>query len=159
MDVNIGTTIIFIRRYKTFLTAVCVCILSCIVLFQLSTSNQAYFSILSNNSRYSLFSNTHPKITVEDTHLSTSVSNFLRWIDGLHDQINTLTAQLECVSSDFAALEERRSGLQDSLDTLFEVFEKEKKVNLSLFQPDSPLFKAESERSLVLTYAIEEGWT
>ena len=61
MDINNGTTIIFIRRHKPFLTALFVGLLSCILLFQLSTSNEAYFTILSNNSKYTLFSITYPK--------------------------------------------------------------------------------------------------
>ena len=65
MDLNKGNTISFIRRHRLFLGALVVGLLNCIFLFTFSTSNHAYFSIISNNSQYTIISK-----NLSERHLS-----------------------------------------------------------------------------------------
>ena len=104
-------------------------LLSCIFLSSYSSANHAYFSIVANDSKLSLFLNTCPKATSFDTQLATRVTNFVHWIDGLNHQIKDLTAKLKSLSAEFDALQERCIGLQNSLNILFEVFDDDKKLN------------------------------
>ena len=104
----------FLGRYRVFLIALFLGALSCYFIFFFFSTNDAYFSIISYHSTYSMIIiSPSPKATPPDTDISTRVSNFLKWIEGLKHKIETQAEQLELLTSDYNALKEKCSDHQD----------------------------------------------